>query len=57
MSGDLWSMEMMKKYRLSVDFCDEWIETPGGYTVYWGVKEEFATFESALQHVVIWINQ
>jgi hypothetical protein len=52
MSSEMWAMQMLRKYQLSVDFCIDMIEDPWCIEYRWGVEYEFKTFEETLAHVV-----
>lgn len=52
MSNEAWIVNVMRKHRLTISYSEGFVETEGGYAVYWGIGEEFSTLEGALQHMV-----
>ncbi|WCO82083.1 hypothetical protein vBPpSSYP_101 [Pseudomonas phage vB_PpS_SYP] len=52
MSVANWAIEKLQKHGLAVDFTIRYVEDCRYNRFYWGVNEDFETFEDALQAMV-----
>lgn len=52
MSSEVWAMGMLRKHKLGVDFCLNFVEDNWGMRYYWGNNNNHLSFEDCLQHVV-----
>ena len=52
MSNESYVISMAKKYRLNISFFEGFVESPGGYTAWFGPGEEYANVERAVENVI-----
>lgn len=52
MSSQVWAYQMLRKYKLTVNFDEETIDSPNGFFVTFGYGGEYETFYGALTYMV-----
>lgn len=57
MSSQVWAVEMMEKYRLTVDFDKRMICTPCGHFASYGKRGHYQTLYGAITYIVGVLNR